>query len=102
MNNIILSSIEIDALARKIAVEVISSISPALGSKTATVKEEYITRKETAKRCKISLPTLNEYTKLGIIPAYRFGSRVLYKAAEVDASLKQIVSSKFKPSSIKK
>ena len=46
-------------------------------------EEELITRKETAQLLGISLPTLNEYSKDGIIPAYRIGSRVRYKKNEV-------------------
>jgi len=46
-------------------------------------EEELITRKETAQLLGISLPTLNEYSKDGIIPAYRLGSRVRYKKNEV-------------------
>ena len=39
----------------------------------------YLTRKEAAALLKISLPTLNEYTKAGRIPGFRIGYRVLYK-----------------------
>ena len=51
---------------------------------------EYISRNETAVRLHISLPTLNNYTKTGKIPAYRIGGRVLYKLHEVEQSLRKI------------
>lgn len=46
-------------------------------------EEQLITRKETAQLLGISLPTLNEYSKKGIIPAYYLGSRVRYKKSEI-------------------
>lgn len=60
------------------------------------VKPNYLTRSEVADRLNISLPTLNEYTKKGLIPAYRFGARVLYKDIEVDNALNQVVTNKFR------
>ena len=50
-------------------------------------EEELLTREETANLFGISLPTLNEYSKKGIIPAYRLGSRVRYKKSEIFNSL---------------
>ncbi len=59
-------------------------------------KEKYLTRHETAKALRVSLPTLNVLTKTGKIAGYRIGGRVLYKETDVDTSLKQIVTSKFR------
>ena len=63
-----------------------------------TTKEstEYITRQETAKILRISLPTLNEYTKKGILLGYRLGSRVRYKKNEVEDSLNKIQTVKYR------
>ena len=55
----------------------------------------YLTRKETAERFRISLPTLNEVTKSGRVKGYRVGGRVLYKETETDAALTEIATSKF-------
>lgn len=94
MQNIVFSPIDIDTLVNKIATELQERLQ---SQRNNTIPEnEYITRQETAKKCKISLPTLSEYTKIGVLPGYRFGSRVLYKAAEVDAALKHIVTTKYK------
>mgnify|MGYP003717000603 FL=1 len=49
-----------------------------------------LTRKETAKLLCISLPTLHDWTKTGIIKAHRIGNRVLYKLEEVNDSLSEI------------
>lgn len=55
---------------------------------------KYITRKQTAELLGLSLPTLNEYTKRGILQGYRIGSRVRYKKEEVINSLEEIQSIK--------
>jgi excisionase family DNA binding protein len=57
---------------------------------------ELITRKETAHILGISLPTLNEWTKNGTIPAQRIGTRVRYQRANVYASLKDIETLKYR------
>ena len=49
--------------------------------------EKYKTRKETATQLNVSLPTLNEYTKKGLIVGHRFGVRVMYKQTDIEASL---------------
>jgi excisionase family DNA binding protein len=55
-------------------------------------KEEEIllTREETANMLSISLVTLWKYTKDGVIPAYRIGSKVRYKRSEILLALKQM------------
>ncbi|MFJ1474636.1 helix-turn-helix domain-containing protein [Capnocytophaga cynodegmi] len=61
-----------------------------------TFSDEYLTRKQVAEKLKISLPTLNKYTKAGILKGYRIGGRVLYKRSEVEQSLREISSNKYK------
>lgn len=56
---------------------------------------EYITRKDTAGILGISLPTLNDWSKRGVIPSYRIASRVRYKRAEVMNSLTKVHSLKY-------
>lgn len=51
-----------------------------------------LTRKETAKYLRISLPTLNELTKSGAIPAYRIGGKVLYEKSKLIPSLNPITA----------
>jgi hypothetical protein len=60
------------------------------------IKPNYLTRIETAGKFNITLPTLNSYTRKGLIPAYRFGARVLYKESEIETALNRIVTNKFK------
>lgn len=49
-----------------------------------------LTRKDVAELLQISLPTLNTYTKEGIIPATRIGSMIRYKKSDIDKALKDI------------
>lgn len=42
-----------------------------------------ISRRETARRLNISLPTLHSYTKEGIIPSVRLGSTVKYRVCDI-------------------
>lgn len=59
-------------------------------------KPSFLSRKETSKLLRISLPTLHDWTKRGLIKAYRIGNRVLYKLEEVNNSLLQIQTKKMK------
>jgi excisionase family DNA binding protein len=50
-------------------------------------EKPYLTRKEVCKILQISLPTLSDWAKQGFIKSHRIGSRILFKAEEIDASL---------------
>jgi hypothetical protein len=50
-------------------------------------KEKYASRKETADALKISLPTLWDYTRRGLIKSVKIGNRVLYRWSDIDAAL---------------
>ncbi len=51
---------------------------------------EYLTRKETANLLRVSLVTLHEWTRKGIVTGYRFNSRIRYKQDEVEGAAKEI------------
>ena len=51
------------------------------------VYSELITRKETAKLLKVSLPTLNYWDKSDILKPHRIGRRVLYKLSDIDFAI---------------
>lgn len=59
-------------------------------------KTVYLNRVEVAELLKISLPTLNNWSKSGIIQAYRIGNRVLYKPEEIDQAVKSVRNLKHK------
>lgn len=48
---------------------------------------ELLTREETAEYLKISLTTLWNWSKIGILCSYRIGNRVYYKRSEVEDRL---------------
>jgi excisionase family DNA binding protein len=58
--------------------------------KSEVEEQEYLTRKELAKKLSISLPTLHDWVKKNILRAYRIGNRVYFKKSEIDSSLKPI------------
>ncbi len=48
---------------------------------------KYLTRKEVAKILKISLVTLSDWNKKGILKPYRLGNLIRYKQSELDQAL---------------
>ncbi|MDN3689652.1 helix-turn-helix domain-containing protein [Cyclobacterium jeungdonense] len=91
---IIVFPITIDKFRGIIRSEVMAAIE-SLSDKEKVKSETLLTRKETADKLKISLVTLNEWTKRGIIQSYLIGGRVLYKESEIDASLHKTQTVKF-------
>ncbi|MDC2014629.1 helix-turn-helix domain-containing protein [Bacteroides thetaiotaomicron] len=78
-----------------------SMISRLLDEKLATIiestpkveespKDGLYKRKDTAKRLQISLPTLDAWTKAGIINARRIGTRVYYTDKDINDALKKV------------
>lgn len=55
---------------------------------------EYITRKEAAKILKVSLVTLSDWNKKGVLKPYRLGNLIRYKRTELDEALISINSKK--------
>lgn len=58
----------------------------------------FLSRQEVANLLKISLPTLNEYTRTGIIKGSRVGTRVLYDEASIKEAVKAIPALKYRRS----
>lgn len=54
-----------------------------------------LTRKETAKKLRITLSTLDKYSAQGRIKAHRIGGRVVFKANEIEQSLETIDNEKY-------
>lgn len=55
---------------------------------------EYLTRKEVAKILKVSLVTLSDWNKKGVLKPYRLGNLIRYKREEIDQALISIYSKK--------
>jgi hypothetical protein len=96
MNSIILQEIDADEL-RKIIKEVLEeNLSQAHSSKEHCQGLSYLNRFEVARILNISLPTLNNWSKAGLVQSYRIGNRVLYKPEEIDQTLKSVKNLKYK------
>jgi len=92
MHSMILNSVDLQDLKNlfeEVLEEKLKKVNPK-GRKVSDLR----TRNEAAKFFRISLPTLNEWTKDGVVIAHRIGNRVLYKQNELEEALIQIKSSK--------
>ena len=87
MEKIMLSPITIDELATVIQMTVKREFETIHNSQKPEPNNDYLSRKETCQILGISLPTLNDYTKKGLVPSYRIGARIRYKKEEVLNSL---------------
>ena len=52
--------------------------------------EEYLTRKEVAKLCKVHISTVSNWKNEGVLNAYALGGRVYYKRSEIDGLMVKI------------
>ena len=57
---------------------------------------KYLSREEVCTILKVSMPTLNTYTKKGIIKGSKIGTRVLYLEADIKSALQDTTSFKYK------
>jgi excisionase family DNA binding protein len=60
------------------------------------VNNELLTRKQVADLLGISLVTLHDWTKRGIVPALRIGTRIRFKQVDVMAALQEIETIKYR------
>ncbi len=98
-NQVILNGISFEQFKEELKTIVQTEVQKILTEfppSTSESSPELITRKEAALILGISLPTLHEWTKNGIIPAQRIGTRVRYIRSDVYASLKSIDTIKYK------
>lgn len=94
MNTVLISSYTLDELKTVISESVQAELSK-FNTQEPALQPEFITRNEAINILGVSLPTLNNWTKSGLIQGYRIGSRVRYNKAELFSSLHEIQSSKF-------
>ncbi len=66
---------------RRIILEAIKESSSEKPS--SEPKELLIDKKEAAKILGVSVPTIDNYRRNGILPSYRFGNRVRFRYSEV-------------------
>ena len=92
-NSILIRNLTMEELQEMIR----STIKEEIQQASTFKKKEtiYLTRKEASTFLKISLPTLNNYTKAGRINGFRIGTRVLYKLEDLELNLNAIVTSRY-------
>jgi hypothetical protein len=95
MDNLILSTHTTEELKGLINQAVLDAVKNIQITPTHSQSEKLLTRKETADKLKISLVTLNDWSKRGLIQSYLIGGRVLYKESEIEASLHKVKTVKY-------
>ena len=88
MGKILLNTLELSDIKKVIEEALEKKINSLSTPKENELK--LLTRKDTAKLLCISLPTLHDWTKNGVVKAHRIGNRVLYKLEEVKEALLQV------------
>lgn len=68
------------------AIGALAGATPA-PNQTPDTATEYITRREVANLFKITLVTVHDWTRKGLLSAYKIGNRVYYKRTEVESTL---------------
>jgi excisionase family DNA binding protein len=66
----------------------IAEIKQALTSKPCD--NELLTREQVANELNITLPTLYDWTKKGLIKSHKIGNRVLYKRGDLTTALRPV------------
>ncbi|NCC74247.1 MAG: DNA-binding protein [Sphingobacteriia bacterium] len=56
----------------------------------------YITRAEAAARLRITLSTLDKYSRLGVIQSYKVGGRIRFKSSELDQAFEAVKNQKYR------
>ncbi|PWK19637.1 helix-turn-helix domain-containing protein [Xanthomarina spongicola] len=74
-----IQEVTIDELAEKVADKLLLKIENYLLKIGATKNEVLLTRQETADYFKVSLVTIHQWVKYGILTPVRFGNRVYFK-----------------------
>lgn len=78
------------------------NINPQPCIKTQLPDMEYLTKKDVATLFGVCLLTVSSWTNQGRLTAYRIGTRVFYKAEEINNALVKIEPGKYKRKSKKK
>ena len=90
------NEIQLEFLIKRCMKDVLNEETSKNIQKTTSTDPEFITRKETCQILGVSLPTLNSFTKQGIIIGYRISSRVRYKKSEILEAFTKISTLKYR------
>jgi excisionase family DNA binding protein len=93
-NQSILISITEAEFDAKLSGAVSMALERALSSiKPQSPESRFYSRKETARKLGVTLPTLHVWTQEGRITAHRISGRVLYKAEDINNALQKVQTS---------
>jgi excisionase family DNA binding protein len=74
----------IELISEQTANKVLARLDELLSLKESS---SFLNRKQVSEMIGISLATLNEYCKQGVLPSYRIGRRVLFKESEINEAI---------------
>lgn len=98
MGNVILTSYtaeEIYQLSFRAAADAFKAIQSDQGKpREKTDQQTFLTRSETAKRLKISYPTLKDWTDRGYLKSYSLGGKIYYRSEQVESAMTEIPKTK--------
>jgi len=96
MNSIILQGINTEDLKNLLREVIEEKLKLEPKPKVSEKGLVYLNRFEVAKILKISLPTLNNWSKAGTLQSYRIGNRILYKSDEIEQAVQTVRNLKYK------
>jgi excisionase family DNA binding protein len=94
MAKIILQTFEVSDL-KKVVYQTVKKVLEDFPKIQEKENLKLLSRKDASKLLCVSLPTLHQWTKDGVVTAYRIGTRVLYKLEDINKALTQIKTLKF-------
>jgi excisionase family DNA binding protein len=96
MNSIILQGINTEDLKNLLREVIEEKLKKESKLKESEKGLAYLNRFEVSKVLRISLPTLNNWSKAGTLQSYRIGNRILYKADEIEQAVQTVRNLKYK------
>ena len=84
-----IQEITVEELAEKVSDKLVVKNEKYLNELNAKKDDTLITRKEVVSYLRVSFPTIDNWTKKGILRAYYMGNRVYYKKEEIFKTLER-------------
>jgi len=84
---IILQGLSLDGLMKKIDLIVEQRLQQILHKLEPPQRTRYLSRKEASTILKITLPTLHDWAKAGLVKSHKIGSRVLFNEQELEEAI---------------
>lgn len=81
---------ELESMMSRLLDKKLADIIGATPKVEESPKDGLLKRKDAARKLQVSLPTLDSWTKLGIINARRIGTRVYYTDKDINDALKKV------------